>query len=111
MPRSASGAWRGARGPSGAIAPRPRPRRASPQAPSPALGVSEGWVGGAGPGGGRGRRRGAARDEAPGATAAAASRPSAPLFERFCLGLLLRDPEILYQIDRRFAGLELDRLG
>ncbi|MBM2842570.1 MAG: dnaG, partial [Anaerolineales bacterium] len=57
------------------------------------------------------RRRQAPTDEAPGATAGAASRPSAPLFERFCLGLLLRDPEILYQIDRRFAGLELDRLG
>ena len=57
------------------------------------------------------RRRRAPTDEAPGATTASASRPSAPLFERFCLGLLLRDPEILYQIDRRFAGLELDRLG
>jgi len=58
------------------------------------------------------RRRRAPADEVPGATAASASRQTlAPQFERFCLGLLLRDPEILYQIDRRFAGLDLDRLG
>jgi len=58
------------------------------------------------------RRRRAPADDVPGATAASASRQTlAPQFERFCLGLLLRDPEILYQIDRRFAGLDLDRLG
>jgi DNA primase len=58
------------------------------------------------------RRRRSTPDEASGSTASSASRQTtAPQFERFCLGLLLRDPEILYQIDRRFAGLELDRLG
>lgn len=58
------------------------------------------------------RRRRAPADDVPGATTASTSRQTlAPQFERFCLGLLLRDPEILYQIDRRFAGLDLDRLG
>ncbi|MGH2606829.1 MAG: DNA primase [Anaerolineales bacterium] len=31
--------------------------------------------------------------------------------ERFCLGVLLRDPEVLYRMDRHFQALELDRLG
>jgi DNA primase len=31
--------------------------------------------------------------------------------ERFCLGVLLQDPETLYRIDRHFQALELDRLG
>jgi DNA primase len=58
------------------------------------------------------RRHRPSADQASHAAAASASRQTlAPQFERFCLGLLLRDPEILYQIDRRFAGLELDRLG
>jgi hypothetical protein len=35
----------------------------------------------------------------------------APQFERFCLGLFLRDPEMLYRVDRRFAGLDLERLA
>jgi DNA primase len=58
------------------------------------------------------RRHRPSADGASHAAAASVSRQTlAPQFERFCLGLLLRDPEILYQIDRRFAGLELDRLG
>jgi DNA primase len=57
------------------------------------------------------RRRGPA-DEVPGAAGASVARQSlAPQYERFCLGMLLRDPESLYQIDRRFAGLELERLS
>ncbi len=31
--------------------------------------------------------------------------------ERFCLGLLLRDPEVLYRVDRRLQGLGLERLS
>jgi DNA primase len=31
--------------------------------------------------------------------------------ERFCLGVLLQDPETLYRVDRHFQALELDRLG
>lgn len=34
-----------------------------------------------------------------------------PEFERFTLGLLLRQPELLYRIDRRFSGLGLERLS
>jgi DNA primase len=34
-----------------------------------------------------------------------------PKFERFCLGLLLHDPELLYRVDRRFQELGLDRLA
>ncbi|HSR47704.1 MAG TPA: DNA primase [Anaerolineales bacterium] len=36
---------------------------------------------------------------------------TSPEFERFCLGLLLAHPELMYRIDRRFAGLGIDRLG
>jgi len=57
-----------------------------------------------------GRRRRAAPEATPLETSAAA-RTAAPQFERFCLGLLLKDPELLYQIDRRFASLELERLS
>ncbi len=66
----------------------------------------------------RGGGRPTRRRRAPGAEAQGGHIPqtvareaSAPQFERFCLGLLLRDPEILYRVDRRFAGLELDRLS
>ena len=30
--------------------------------------------------------------------------------ERFCLGLLLKDPELLYRINRQFQALQMDRL-
>jgi DNA primase len=36
---------------------------------------------------------------------------SEPGFERFCLGLLLQDPELLYRVDRKFQELGLERLG
>ncbi len=54
-----------------------------------------------------GRRRAAPAAE----TAAAPRETAAPQFERFCLGLLLRQPGLLYRIDRRFAGLNLERLS
>ena len=56
----------------------------------------------------RPRRRGRAEPAAPIPVAAAATDPK---FERFCMGLLLRDPELLYRVDRRFQALGLDRLG
>jgi DNA primase len=31
--------------------------------------------------------------------------------ERFCLALLIQNPEILYRIDRQFQALEMERLG
>ncbi|NIM92844.1 MAG: DNA primase [Anaerolineales bacterium] len=31
--------------------------------------------------------------------------------ERFCLGLLLKDPELLYRIDRQFQALQMERLS
>ena len=31
--------------------------------------------------------------------------------ERFCLGVLLREPELVYQVDRAYVSLELDRLS
>jgi DNA primase len=31
--------------------------------------------------------------------------------ERFCLGLLLQNPELLYKIDRQFQALQMDRLS
>jgi len=59
------------------------------------------------------QRRG--RREAPGA-GEAPERPSGPgveagAQERFCLGVLLREPEILYRIDRDLQALDLDRLS
>ena len=56
-----------------------------------------------------GRRRRAAA--APEAGQAVRRDAATPPFERFALGLLLRDPELLYRIDRRFAALGLERLG
>jgi len=37
-------------------------------------------------------------------------RQDMPL-ERFCLGLLLENPELLYRIDRQFQSLEMERLS
>ncbi|MFA9404285.1 MAG: DNA primase [Anaerolineales bacterium] len=31
--------------------------------------------------------------------------------ERFCLGVLLREPELVYQVDRAYVSLELERLS
>ncbi|HEX9679938.1 MAG TPA: DNA primase [Anaerolineales bacterium] len=51
----------------------------------------------------------------PTATEAPAKSPGLPTTEsrgeRFCLGVLLRDPEVLYRMDRQFQALDLDRLG
>ncbi len=51
----------------------------------------------------------------PTATPASMTSPALPggeaRGERFCLGLLLHDPEVLYRMDRDFQALELDRLG
>ncbi len=42
---------------------------------------------------------------------APASQTSEARVERFCLGLLLQDPELLYRIDRELQALGLDRLA
>jgi DNA primase len=47
--------------------------------------------------------------EAAGPEAAIPSRELAA--ERFCLGFLLREPELLYRVDRTFQELELERLS
>jgi DNA primase len=64
--------------------------------------------GGAQPAAGR-RRRAAA--ESPAEPAAQAPEASEARIERFCLGLLLRTPDIAYRVDRALAELELERLA
>jgi DNA primase len=39
------------------------------------------------------------------------TRSSEVPLERFCLGLLLKNPELLYRIDRQFQSLEMERLS
>jgi DNA primase len=56
----------------------------------------------------RSRRRARPNEAVPPPSAYAASDPK---FERFCLSLLLNDPELLYRVDRRFQGMGLERLG
>jgi DNA primase len=63
--------------------------------------------GGAQPAGGR-RRKPSTLSEAPVLQVPEASEAR---IERFCLGLLLRSPEIAYRVDRQLAELDLDRLG
>ena len=63
--------------------------------------------GGAQPAGGR-RRKPTTLSEAPVLQVPEASEAR---IERFCLGLLLRSPEIAYRVDRQLAELDLDRLG
>jgi DNA primase len=72
------------------------------------LQIDERSLAGARPAAGRTRRR-PRPQESP--TFAAAPGGVDPKFERFCLGLLLHDPELLYRVDRRFQELGLDRLG
>jgi DNA primase len=72
------------------------------------LQIDERSLAGARPAPGRTRRR-PRPQESP--TPAAAPSGVDPKFERFCLGLLLHDPELLYRVDRRFQELGLDRLG
>jgi DNA primase len=59
-------------------------------------------------------RRAGRRDAAPageGPPAAIGGPPEAGVQQRFSLGVLLRNPEILYRVDREFQRLELDRLS
>lgn len=56
----------------------------------------------------RPRRRARPDEDVPPPPTNAASDPK---FERFCLSLLLNDPELLYRVDRRFQALGLERLG
>jgi DNA primase len=59
-------------------------------------------------------RRGGRRPAGPpaGGTAQAVAAPvEAGAQERFSLGVLLRNPEVMYRIDREFQSLELDRLS
>jgi len=56
----------------------------------------------------RPRRRARPEEAVPPVPANAASDPK---FERFCLSLLLNDPELLYRVDRRFQGMGFERLG
>lgn len=55
------------------------------------------------------RRRGSQQParEAPAAPALPADNPQS----RFCLGVILSDPEILYRVDRELGELELERLS
>jgi|Deesub1362A_J573_1020465.scaffolds.fasta_scaffold03287_1 DNA primase len=58
-------------------------------------------------------RRAARRSRAaPGAETLSQPLPGgeSPL-ERFCLGVLLWEPELIYRIDRQFQALEMERLG
>jgi DNA primase len=86
-------------------------REAYRQSMARRLRVDERSLEGAGVGPRPSRRRRPAPDEAKQAIAPADRGIRAPLFERFCLGLLLRDPELLYRVDRRFVSLELERLA
>jgi DNA primase len=63
--------------------------------------------GGGKPTAGRKRRMPSALPTEPAAQAPAASEAR---IERFCLGLLLRAPEIAYRVDRALAELDLERL-
>jgi DNA primase len=56
-------------------------------------------------------RRGRAPTPEASATPAATMGTSPSKVERFCLGLLLRDPEQLYRVDRQLAELDLERLS
>ncbi len=49
--------------------------------------------------------------EAPKPAESAAPAAGGAGLERFCLGLLLRDPELLYRVDRELQGLDLERLS
>lgn len=46
-----------------------------------------------------------------GTAAPAAAGADAGSLERFCLGLLLRNPELLYRVDRELQSLDLERLS
>jgi DNA primase len=56
------------------------------------------------------RRRVKPGDTPPVIDALASSDKDAPL-ERFCLGLLIENPELLYRIDRQLQALQMERLS
>jgi DNA primase len=56
------------------------------------------------------RRRVKAGDSPPVIDALASRDKDAPL-ERFCLGLLIENPELLYRIDRQLQALQMERLS
>lgn len=86
----------------------PVEREAYRQSMARRLRVDERSLEGARPARSTGRRRRPAPQEAQREASRAAT---APQYERFCLGLLLLEPELLYRVDRRFSGLGLDRLS
>ncbi|MGD8822702.1 MAG: hypothetical protein PVG63_06335, partial [Anaerolineales bacterium] len=55
-------------------------------------------------------QRGRSTAQPVGAAAAAQARPVDNPQSRFCLGVLLADPEILYRVDRELSELKLERL-
>jgi len=57
---------------------------------------------------GRRSRRGVSTEA--GVEGVASKRVESPI-ERFCLGVLLRDPELLYRVDRMLQALSLERLS
>jgi DNA primase len=63
------------------------------------------------PKGRRARPSRRARRKADAAPVATTSVATKTVVERFCLGLLLRDPELLYRVDRPLVGLGLPRLS
>jgi DNA primase len=64
------------------------------------------------PGGGKPTaRRRRAGPEPPAEPVVQTPEASEARIERFCLGLLLRTPDIAYRVDRTLAELDLDRLG
>jgi DNA primase len=58
-----------------------------------------------------GRKRRAARPETPPTAETAAPSAAPPPRELFCLGALIRQPSLLFRIDRGFGELGLERLG
>ena len=57
---------------------------------------------------GRRSRRGVSTEM--GVKGVVSKRTESPI-ERFCLGVLLRDPELLYRVDRKLQALSLERLS
>lgn len=55
-------------------------------------------------------RKRRAREEPPSAPKAPPPEPGEARIERFCLGLLLRTPDLAYRVDRALAELNLERL-
>jgi DNA primase len=56
-------------------------------------------------------RGGAVRSRGEAERAIEAAPIQASVIEHFCLAVLLKDPELLYQVDRAFQSMDLDRPG